>query len=54
MPNKQKCTCPNTGCPAYGDCKVCTDFHKGKPYCISEETKTLVESMIKKYGVMKK
>jgi len=54
MLKKQKCICPNTGCPAYGDCKQCTDYHKGNPYYTSEETKVLVESMIKKYGVMKK
>ena len=27
------CICPHTTCPMHGNCKVCTDYHKGKPYC---------------------
>lgn len=52
--SKGDCVCPNTGCPAHGNRKECTDFHRGKPYCTSEETKRLVDSRIKKYGIMGK
>jgi hypothetical protein len=29
------CICTHTTCPMWGNCKECTDFHKGKPYCKS-------------------
>ena len=48
------CPCTHTTCNLYGNCKECTDFHKGKPYCASAETKRLVDSRIKKYGIMGK
>lgn len=51
---KVTCICPNTGCPVYAKCEQCSAFHKGKPYCISEETKKLVDGKIKKYGIMGK
>lgn len=51
---KKECICPNTGCPAHGDCEECTTFHRGKPYCTSEETRRLVDGNIKKYGIMGK
>ncbi|MDL2229066.1 hypothetical protein LJC14_02335 [Treponema sp. OttesenSCG-928-L16] len=50
---KTDCVCPNTGCPAHGNCKECIAFHKGNPYCQSEETKKLVDGKIARYGIMK-
>lgn len=32
MKNKN-CSCPHMTCMMHGDCKQCTEFHKGKPYC---------------------
>lgn len=51
---KKRCICPNTGCPAHGDCGECSAFHRGKPYCTSVDTKKLVEGKLKKYGIMGK
>lgn len=47
---EKECICPHTTCPAYGDCKACTDFHRGRPYCTSEETRKLVDSRMKRFG----
>lgn len=49
---KENCICPNTGCPAHSNCKECTEFHRGEPYCTSAKTKKLVDGKIKKYGIM--
>lgn len=54
MTTPKECICPNTGCPAHGNCKACTAFHRGKPYCTSEKTKRLVEGNIKRFGIIKK
>lgn len=51
---KPDCICPNTGCPAHGNCKECSAFHHGKPYCTSQQTRQLVDGKIEKYGIMPK
>lgn len=48
-----QCICPNTGCPSHGHCQECSAFHKGKPYCTSEETKSIVDERTKKYGILR-
>lgn len=35
----ENCTCTHTSCEMWGDCKKCTEFHKGKPYCKSSSSR---------------